>query len=198
MLCDAHQYTTAMDMLGKYYGHKISDDKLNIMYEKVKHFNTDIVLKAIDAIIESDNKTFPALGQLMSACREQRTKYEKTHPTEAKERGCIRCYDGFVRYIKEGIATYGLCAVCYNGEPRSYPGFYVQTEDKIYTAYRDQGSLFVADPRNRGNAIPYKPEHTNDWLEQRFNSPMFKDQPIEKVRKFMAEHPMTGIKIRGM
>jgi hypothetical protein len=184
-----------MDMLGKYYGHKISDDKLNIMYEKVKHFNTDIVLKAIDAIIESDNKTFPALGQLMSACREQRAMYEKTHPPEQKVRGCIRCYCGSVYYIKNGKPVSGHCAVCFNGESRSYPGFYVQIDDRIYTAYREQGAMFVADPRSRGNAIPYKPEHTNEWLERCHGAPMFKDMPQDEVKRIMRDNPLVGIKI---
>jgi hypothetical protein len=166
------------------------------MYEKIKYFDTEIVLKAINSILESDNKTFPALGQLISACRERRAEYEKIHPPESKERGCIRCYCGSVYYIKDNKPVGGHCAICYNGESRSYPGFYLQVENRIYTAYREQGSMFVADPKSRGNVIPYKPHHTNEWLEQCYSSPMFKDMPIDTVKKIMQDNPLTGVRLR--
>lgn len=182
-------------MLGKYYGARVSDDKIDIMYEKIKYFDTQIVLKAINSILESDNKTFPALGQLMSACREKRAEYEKIHPPVSKERGCIRCYCGSVYYIKDGKPIGGHCAVCFNGEYRSYPGFYLQMDDRIYPAYRESGSMFTGDSKSRGNVLPYKPLHTNEWLEHCYNAPMFKDQPQDQVRQFIKDNPLMGIRI---
>jgi hypothetical protein len=189
------EFREGFKRLSDFFGKSLKEDQLTVYYDKLKGFDNDIMMEAIETLIESDRTMFPPMGPILQAFREKRYQRLKGGRQEKEEvRGCLKCIDGAVIYYRNGYEYALNCAICHKGQEQGRFHSAVQIDEQILPAFHRRGRNYVADPDDRkAPLVGAVPKYTNLRLQEISTSPLLGTMSPQARAELFARYPVRGV-----